>query len=143
MFSPNGGCTDKILNLLDESKQEVLVQAYVLTSKPIISSLIAHKARVIIDRMGIVGLPKNVIESLVVDPKHVIAHNKIMIIDRQIVITGSFNFTENAELHNAENLVIIHDESIAHQYITNWNNHFSHSVLPHQLVDEQCSFDLF
>ena len=32
-----------------------------------------------------------------VDAVHAIAHNKIMIIDGQVVITGSFNFTKNAE----------------------------------------------
>lgn len=32
-----------------------------------------------------------------IDAKHAIAHNKIMIIDREIVITGSFNFTKAAE----------------------------------------------
>jgi phosphatidylserine/phosphatidylglycerophosphate/cardiolipin synthase-like enzyme len=30
-----------------------------------------------------------------------------MIIDREIVITGSFNFTKAAEENNAENLLII------------------------------------
>ena len=39
-----------------------------------------------------------------IDSAHAIAHNKIMIVDRKTVITGSFNFTESAELRNAENL---------------------------------------
>lgn len=34
-----------------------------------------------------------------------ISHNKIMIIDQAIVITGSFNFTKAAEEKNAENLL--------------------------------------
>jgi phosphatidylserine/phosphatidylglycerophosphate/cardiolipin synthase-like enzyme len=32
-----------------------------------------------------------------IDSQHAIAHNKIMIIDRETVITGSFNFTKAAE----------------------------------------------
>jgi phosphatidylserine/phosphatidylglycerophosphate/cardiolipin synthase-like enzyme len=36
-----------------------------------------------------------------------IAHNKIIIIDSETVITGSFNFTKAAEEKNAENLLII------------------------------------
>jgi phosphatidylserine/phosphatidylglycerophosphate/cardiolipin synthase-like enzyme len=32
-----------------------------------------------------------------IDPAHAIAHNKIMIVDRETVITGSFNFTRAAE----------------------------------------------
>ena len=45
-----------------------------------------------------------------IDAKHAIAHNKIMIIDRETVITGSFNFTKAAEEKNAENLLIIKDK---------------------------------
>jgi phosphatidylserine/phosphatidylglycerophosphate/cardiolipin synthase-like enzyme len=42
-----------------------------------------------------------------IDAAHAIAHNKIMIIDKQTVITGSFNFTRAAVEKNAENLLII------------------------------------
>jgi phosphatidylserine/phosphatidylglycerophosphate/cardiolipin synthase-like enzyme len=32
-----------------------------------------------------------------IDAAHSIAHNKVMIIDKLVVITGSFNFTKAAE----------------------------------------------
>ncbi len=32
-----------------------------------------------------------------IDAKHAIAHNKVMVIDGQVVITGSVNFTKQAE----------------------------------------------
>ena len=47
-----------------------------------------------------------------------IAHNKVMIIDQSIVITGSFNFTESAEAaekRNTENVVIMFSEDLAKQ----------------------------
>jgi phosphatidylserine/phosphatidylglycerophosphate/cardiolipin synthase-like enzyme len=62
-----------------------------------------------------------------IDDKHAIAHNKIMIIDREIVITGSFNFTKAAEEKNAENLLIIKDKALAKVYIENWEKHKGHS----------------
>jgi len=37
------------------------------------------------------------------------AHDKVMIIDGQTVITGSFNFTLAADEHNAENMLVIRD----------------------------------
>lgn len=49
-----------------------------------------------------------------------IAHNKIIIIDKKIVITGSFNFTNAADKRNAENVIIINNASIAKQYLQNW-----------------------
>jgi phosphatidylserine/phosphatidylglycerophosphate/cardiolipin synthase-like enzyme len=62
-----------------------------------------------------------------IDDKHAIAHNKIMIIDMETVITGSFNFTKAAEDKNAENLLIIKDKKLAKVYIDNWYKHKGHS----------------
>jgi phosphatidylserine/phosphatidylglycerophosphate/cardiolipin synthase-like enzyme len=50
-----------------------------------------------------------------------------MIIDASTIITGSFNFTTSAELHNAENLLIIRDSDLALTYMRNWEVHFKHS----------------
>jgi phosphatidylserine/phosphatidylglycerophosphate/cardiolipin synthase-like enzyme len=55
------------------------------------------------------------------------AYNKVMVIDGQTVITGSFNFTKAAEEKNAENLLIIHDAALAAKYSKNWAQHASHS----------------
>ena len=49
-----------------------------------------------------------------------IAHNKVMVIDGERVITGSFNFTSAAQNHNAENLLVLDDSALAAQYRTNW-----------------------
>ena len=62
-----------------------------------------------------------------IDSAHAIAHNKIMVIDRETVITGSFNFTKGAEEKNAENLLIIRSKDLAKPYMDNWNQHKGHS----------------
>jgi len=62
-----------------------------------------------------------------IDAKHAIAHNKIIIIDGETVLTGSFNFTKAAEEKNAENLLIIRDKAIAEKYTSNWDGHVEHS----------------
>ncbi len=64
----------------------------------------------------------------VIDSKHQIAHNKITLIDGRTVITGSFNFTTNAEKSNAENLLIIHDRpDLYATYEDNMRIHYEHS----------------
>jgi len=63
----------------------------------------------------------------VIDDKHAIAHNKIMVIDHHLVITGSFNFTKAAEQNNAENLLVIDDPQLANKYLGNWEKHWKHS----------------
>jgi phosphatidylserine/phosphatidylglycerophosphate/cardiolipin synthase-like enzyme len=62
-----------------------------------------------------------------IDSVHAIAHNKVIVIDGETVITGSFNFTKAAEENNAENLLIINDKKLAEQYIKNWQKHAQHS----------------
>jgi phosphatidylserine/phosphatidylglycerophosphate/cardiolipin synthase-like enzyme len=114
-FSPKAGCTDAVVQEINNAKKTILVQAYSFTSAPIAKALVeAHKrgvdVRVILDKcqrtekyssadfLLHAGIPT------LIDAKHSIAHNKIMVIDGQTVLTGSFNFTKAAEEHNAKNL---------------------------------------
>jgi phospholipase D len=41
--------------------------------------------------------------------KYTIFHHKVMIIDDKIMLTGSFNFSKNAEMNNWENAYITND----------------------------------
>jgi phosphatidylserine/phosphatidylglycerophosphate/cardiolipin synthase-like enzyme len=139
-FSPNGGCTQAIIRELDKAMSSVLVQAYSFTSAPIAKALLsAHKrgvkVQVIFDKsqrtqkyssadfLANQGIPTRI------DATHAIAHNKVMIIDGETVITGSFNFTKGAEEKNAENLLVIRDKALAGRYIANWKVHWEHSEL--------------
>lgn len=45
-----------------------------------------------------------------------IMHNKFCVIDNQVVITGSYNWSSNAEFKNDENISIIKDNNIASDY---------------------------
>ena len=64
-----------------------------------------------------------------IDDRHAIAHNKIMIIDNRVVITGSFNFTMAAENKNAENLLILDDlPDLTRAYRENFQSHLRHAV---------------
>lgn len=49
-------------------------------------------------------------------------HHKVIIIDEETVITGSYNFSRNAEMHNSENLLIIkHNKDIVSAYLNEFN----------------------
>jgi phosphatidylserine/phosphatidylglycerophosphate/cardiolipin synthase-like enzyme len=39
-------------------------------------------------------------------------HHKVIVIDEETVITGSYNFSENAENGNDENLIIVKNEEL-------------------------------
>ncbi len=55
-------------------------------------------------------------------------HNKVMVIDLNKVITGSFNFTNSAATRNAENFLILKSEDLAQQYRLQWKNHWAHGL---------------
>jgi phosphatidylserine/phosphatidylglycerophosphate/cardiolipin synthase-like enzyme len=49
-------------------------------------------------------------------------------VDRNVLITGSFNFTQAAEEKNAENLLIMKgNKQLIDAYIKNFNKHKGHS----------------
>ena len=54
------------------------------------------------------------------DGSRYVLHHKVIIIDEQTVITGSFNFSKSAAQRNDENIVIIRDATIAGLYLDEW-----------------------
>lgn len=63
-----------------------------------------------------------------IDMKPAIPHNKVMIIDKKEVVTGSFNFTDAAQKRNAENVVFISDSKLAKEYTQNWEKREQQSI---------------
>lgn len=138
-FSPRGGATEAIVDEINKAQSEILVQAYSFTSAPIAKGLIEAKKRgvkieVVLDKsqrtekyssadfITHAGIPTYI------DPKHAIAHNKIILVDGQTLITGSFNFSKAAEERNAENLLVIKgNKPLVERYIQNFDEHKSHS----------------
>ena len=138
-FSPQGECQDIIVNAINKAQKTILVQAYSFTSAPIAKALlIAHKrnvsVKVILDRSQVTQkyssatFLENQKISLWIDYKPAIAHNKVMIIDDHIVITGSFNFTKAAQEKNVENVIVIDSKKLAETYTKYWNERLKQSI---------------
>lgn len=132
-FSPDGGGERIIVDAIDHAQKQILVQAYGFTDKYILKALSEAKqrgvdVRIILDKsnetqkysgatyMVNAGIP------VAIDYRPAIAHNKVMIIDQNEVVTGSFNFTTSAQERNAENVLILNGvPQLADVYIKNWN----------------------
>jgi phosphatidylserine/phosphatidylglycerophosphate/cardiolipin synthase-like enzyme len=146
VFSPNNGATAAIIKALGEAKKSVLVSAYSFTSEPIAKALLNAKKRnvkvkIILDKSQMsqrytsTTFFTNQGFDLKIDVKHAIFHNKVMIIDDNTVITGSFNFTKAAESKNAENLLIIRNNpQLAQLYTKNWWLHWNQSLSREQFL---------
>jgi phosphatidylserine/phosphatidylglycerophosphate/cardiolipin synthase-like enzyme len=139
-FSPNGGATDAVVREIGSAHHEILIQAYSFTSTPIANALVSAKKRGIIveaildkanvkQRYSCITFLENAGIPVFIDAQIKIAHSKIMIIDESGIITGSFNFTNAAEYHNTENLIIIKEApALVAKYIANykWRLSLSH-----------------
>ncbi|MSQ57993.1 MAG: phospholipase D family protein [Limnohabitans sp.] len=137
-FNPPDNTAQAVADTIDLSKKEVRVQAYGFTHNGIAQALVrAHQrgvdVKVLLDKKSqttnqyVVNLLIGSQIQYRLDGKHAIAHNKVIIVDSDIVITGSFNFTNSAQMRNAENLLILRSNSLAENYRANWMTHWDHS----------------
>jgi phosphatidylserine/phosphatidylglycerophosphate/cardiolipin synthase-like enzyme len=131
-FSPNGGGAALVVKAIGEAKKTIKVQAYSFTNTDIAKALVdASKrgvnVRVVLDKsqetekytsatfLANAGVPVRI------DDEFAIAHSKIMIMDDENIVTGSFNFTKAAEERNAENVLVIRgNKELAKLYVQNW-----------------------
>jgi phosphatidylserine/phosphatidylglycerophosphate/cardiolipin synthase-like enzyme len=125
-------CAALIAGEIDRAKRTLLVQAYNFSEPRIVAALIAAHARgvevtLLVDKQSAhqrgegVSAVRNAGIATFVDRKPKIAHNKVMVIDGETVLTGSFNFSTNAACCNAENLLIVHSPALAAAYADNFN----------------------
>lgn len=138
-FTPPIGGASGIVKQIDASKKSIKVMAYGFTSINLAEALVRAKKRGVDvaliqdekssqnNREALQKLLDAAIE-VRSDGKHAIQHNKVMVIDQDVVITGSYNFTNSAETRNAENIMIVKSEYAARRYLDNWNHHWEHAI---------------
>ena len=144
-FTPWDDAESLLLETLGRARREILVQAYLLTSRPIAASLIAAKQRglavsVLADARQHAETPSSLLSSLAakgipvwLETRYRNAHNKIMVIDdgtqEVVVVTGSYNFTRSAQRMNSENLFLIRGNlALARRFRQNWERHRADAV---------------
>jgi phosphatidylserine/phosphatidylglycerophosphate/cardiolipin synthase-like enzyme len=140
VFGPRDDIETAIVDVIAGARRQVLVQAYLLTSKKIATTLVAtHRrgvdVRVLVDAGQLEKVPSSMAGELAaagvpvwIETKYQNAHNKIIVVDPEtpgaIVITGSFNYTWTAQHNNAENILIARNNpALAARYADNWQRH--------------------
>lgn len=136
-FSPDDHVQDALLDLLRNAGSSVDFLAYSFTSDPLGEAIRARanagvKVRGVMDagqmqsnmgteydRFRAAGLDVRL------DREDGLMHHKVIIIDRKIVVLGSYNFTASAEKNNDENLLVIHDAGIAGQFLKEFRRVYS------------------
>jgi mitochondrial cardiolipin hydrolase len=134
-FSRRGGAAPALINALNQAQSSIHVAIYSLTNARIVDALIAAKRRgldvavktdknesaekgqaAMIAQLQAAGVPVQV------STQSRLLHHKFAAIDGRRVVTGSFNWTENAERRNRENLVILECPEMAQAFNVEWDS---------------------
>ena len=128
-FSPDDHIQAALVKLLDNAQTSINFLAYSFTSDPL-GVAIRQSAAAGVKVAGVmeaeqvasnIGTEYDAFRAaglnVRLDGNRGQMHHKVMIIDQQIVVTGSYNFTASAENTNDENLIVIYNPDIAAQYL--------------------------
>ncbi len=119
-----GGCSDRVLALANSANSALWVAVFSFTHEAIAESLVAAAARgvdvaVVVETRQETPVMPRLLEGGVrvrEDGNGSSMHHKFVVVDGDVVATGSFNWTNNGDYNNDENLVILHSEGAAKQF---------------------------
>jgi phosphatidylserine/phosphatidylglycerophosphate/cardiolipin synthase-like enzyme len=134
-FSPYGKCSNHIVREIGRAEKEILVAVYAFTNDEIAWALVKAgqrgvKVQVVVDKefdAANSASKKSFLEQQRVAVRRVagldkgngagLMHQKFAVIDRRVVLTGSYNWTASAENSNDENLLLFRDAGpLAEEY---------------------------
>lgn len=128
-FSPDDGTLERLLELVQDARQSVYFLAYSFTDDELAGALIrAHNSGLqvagVLDKAQALSntggeyqhlLDSGIVVRLDGNPRSM--HHKVIIIDEEIVVTGSYNFSKSAKTRNDENTLILHSREVADLYL--------------------------
>jgi len=135
-FSKLDNCSSIVIELIDSAEKYIYVAIYSFTLDIIGDALIRAKNRgvdvkVVIEKeqASIQGSEYEKLLEAGVDVKLdgnlYLMHHKFMVVDGEVVVTGSYNWSYSAEERNDENLVVISSPDIAKLYESEFNRIWS------------------
>jgi phosphatidylserine/phosphatidylglycerophosphate/cardiolipin synthase-like enzyme len=136
-FSPDDGAAAQLIERILEAQRSIHFLAYSFTSDDIADAIL-NRAQAGVTVSGVFessqvesnlgGEYFNLLDvglDVRMDGNPRNMHHKVMIIDEQVVVSGSYNFSANAEERNDENLLIIENPELARQFEQEYEEIFS------------------
>jgi len=128
-FSPDDGVQAALVPLLESAQESIFFLAYSFTSNQL-GDIVRGKAQAGLTIAGVMddeqirsnqGTEFDPFRQAGLDVRmdgiEGLMHHKVFIIDQKIVAFGSYNFSQSAEARNDENLIIVYNPVIAHQFV--------------------------
>jgi phosphatidylserine/phosphatidylglycerophosphate/cardiolipin synthase-like enzyme len=131
--SPSGGLDMRLAEAIDAAQESVDVAAYDFDLEPVADALIRAARRGVrvrlvsdsdyADELGPTKLHREGIP-IVFDDREPFMHNKFVVIDGNVVWTGSWNLTQNGTYRNNNNVLVLTSEQLATNYTTEFEEMF-------------------
>lgn len=126
-FAPEDRVAPKLVAAINGAKRSVHVMAFSFTEPSIADALIAReragvKVEGVVESRGSDGTGgqrtrlDDAGATMLKDGNKYVMHHKVMIIDGETTVLGSYNFTTSADRSNDENLLIIHNKTVAARF---------------------------
>jgi phosphatidylserine/phosphatidylglycerophosphate/cardiolipin synthase-like enzyme len=136
-FSPDDHAQLALIDLLNNAESSIYFLAYSFTADPL-GQVIRERATRGVNVAGVMEADQvNTNVGTEFDAFHTAGldvrldgnqgqmHHKVMIIDKQIVVTGSYNFSASADQVNDENMIVIYSPEIAAEYLKEFQRVYS------------------
>jgi phosphatidylserine/phosphatidylglycerophosphate/cardiolipin synthase-like enzyme len=127
-FAPEDNVAEELVKEILDAKKAIEFMAFSFTSRPIADAMIKRRQKGVtvrgvfearnmesrycqddyLDRHGV---------DVYADTNEYTMHHKVIIIDRAVVVTGSYNFSKSADASNDENLLIVRSPGLAAKYV--------------------------
>ena len=128
-FSPDDGVLNALVPLLQNARSSIYFLTFSFTSNEL-GEIVRQQAQNGLDIEGVMDQDQIISNQgteydpfkqanldVSVDGNLGLMHHKVFIIDQQIVVFGSYNFSQSAELRNDENLIVVYNPAIAAQFV--------------------------
>lgn len=127
-FSPDDGVEKRLIDLIGQAQHAIDFMAFTLTSDEMADAILAQaeagvKVRGVFEtsqasaaggeyeRLREAGLDVRL------DGNRGSMHHKVFVIDGEVLITGSYNFTRSAEERNDENVLVVFHADLVQEYL--------------------------
>jgi phosphatidylserine/phosphatidylglycerophosphate/cardiolipin synthase-like enzyme len=139
-FSPDDGVSNSFVDLISNAQKSIYFLAYSFTSDPL-GEAVRERAQEGVKVKGVmeseqvasnIGTEYDAFNQAGLDvrkdgnPGQM--HHKVMIIDGEIVVFGSYNFTSSAETRNDENLIVVYNSDIAAQFTAEFDRVYAQAL---------------
>ncbi len=150
-FSPQEECAEKLVNFLDGAETSIDLAIFDINLESIVQKLIEKSktitVRILCDKRQAAG-PRSRVRELLergVDVRYGkqkgIMHHKFVVVDAERMETGSFNFTNHANIANQENMLFLYSAELVTSYVDQFEKIWSTARLIElrELINEQDS----